>query len=212
MPEISTLFVFVAASVALAVVPGPAVLYIVARSVDQGRPAGLASVLGVGVGGMVHAAFAALGLSALLASSASAFAVVKWLGAAYLILLGLQRIFSRGPEAEGVSIEPKRLSKIFTQGVVVNILNPKTALFFFAFLPQFVNPSAGPVWTQTMILGATLAALGLITDGTYALLSGTLGGWLKRRSESHSFRRGQRYVSGGIYIALGAAAAASGKD
>ncbi len=213
MPDGATFGLFVAAALAFLVVPGPATVYIVARSVDQGRSAGLASVLGIGVGTLGHIAFAVVGISAIVASSATAFSVVKWLGAAYLVYLGVQRILAPDDEeGEASEIEQRRLSRVFSQGVLVNLLNPKTALFFLAFLPQFVNPSAGPVWAQTAILGATLAALGLMTDGAYALLSGTLGGWLRRKSESRRFRRGQRYVSGGIYLALGAAAAASGKD
>lgn len=208
MPDASTFGLFVAAALALLLVPGPAVLYIVARSVDGGRPAGLVSVLGIHAGTMVHIAFAAIGLSAILASSATAFSVVKWLGAAYLVWLGLQRLLARDEETVPLTVEPKRLSRIFSQGLIVNVLNPKTALFFLAFLPQFVDPSRGAVWAQVMVLGAVFVVLGLCTDGVYALLSGTAGGWLQRKSAS--FRRGQRYVSGGVYLALGAATAVSG--
>jgi threonine/homoserine/homoserine lactone efflux protein len=213
MPDASTFALFVAAALALLLVPGPAVLYVVARSVDQGRPAGLASVLGVGIGSLVHVAFAAVGLSALLASSAAAFGVVKWLGAAYLIWLGLQRLLTRGEDAPA-AVEPDHLSRIFLQGVVVNVLNPKTALFLLAFLPQFVDPSRGPVWIQVSVLGLTLASLGLLTDGLYALLGGTAADWLRQRSESVSLRRMRRYVPGGVYIALGVVTmvSGSGKD
>jgi threonine/homoserine/homoserine lactone efflux protein len=210
MPDASTFGLFVAAALALLLVPGPAVLYIVARSVDGGRPAGLVSVLGIHAGTIVHIAFAAIGLSAILASSATAFSVVKWLGAAYLVWLGLQRIFTRKEEAVPLNVEPRRLSRIFSQGLIVNVLNPKTALFFLAFLPQFVDPSRGAAWAQVMVLGAVFVVLGLCTDGAYALLSGTAGGWLRRKSEGAGFRRGQRYVSGGVYLALGAATAVSG--
>lgn len=214
MPDTSTLTVFVAAALAFLLVPGPAVLYIVARSVDQGRAAGFASVLGIGLGGMVHAAFAVVGLSAILASSAAAFAIVKWLGVAYLIWLGIRRLLGSDEEDVPGAGEPDRLSRIFWQGIVVNVLNPKTALFFLAFLPQFVDTSRGPVWTQVLVLGFTLVTLGLCMDGLYALLSGTAGDWLRRKNESSGFRRGKRYVSGGVYLALGTVAAApgSGKD
>ena len=210
MPDASTFGLFVAAALALLLVPGPAVLYIVARSVDGGRPAGLVSVLGIHAGTMVHIAFAAIGLSAILASSATAFSVVKWLGVAYLVWLGLQRIFTRDEETVPPTVEPRRLSRIFSQGLIVNVLNPKTALFFLAFLPQFVDPSRGAAWAQVMVLGAVFVVLGLCTDGAYALLSGTGGSWLRRKGGSASFRRGQRYVSGGVYLALGAATAVSG--
>jgi threonine/homoserine/homoserine lactone efflux protein len=209
MPDATTFGLFVAAALALLLVPGPAVIYVVTRSVDQGRPAGLASVLGVGIGSLVHIAFAAVGLSALLASSAAAFGVVKWLGAAYLIWLGLQRLLTRGEDAPA-AVEPDHLSRIFLQGVVVNVLNPKTALFFLAFLPQFVDPSRGPVWIQVSVLGLTLASLGLLTDGLYALLGGTAADWLRQRSESVSLRRMRRYVPGRVYIALGVVTVVSG--
>jgi threonine/homoserine/homoserine lactone efflux protein len=211
MPDAPTFALFVAAALVMLVVPGPSVLYIVARSVEGGRTSGLISVLGIQTGALVHIAFAALGLSAILASSAVAFSVVKWLGAAYLVWLGLRRIFG-GDEEEDVSVEPERLPRVYLQGVVVNVLNPKTALFFLAFLPQFVDPARGAAWTQVLLLGATFVVLALCSDGLYALLSGTAGGWLRRRMKEASFRRGQRFLSGGVLIALGAAAAVSGKD
>ncbi len=214
MPELSTLLLFAGASLALALVPGPAVLYIVARGVEGGRSAGFASAFGVALGGLVHVALAAVGLSAILASSASAFAVVKWLGVAYLVWLGLSRIFAGDGEAHASpSVEAASPSRIFSQGVIVNILNPKTALIFLAFLPQFVEPGHGAAWSQMMVLGFVFVGVAMCTDAAYALVSGTASEWLRRRSESRSFRRGSRYVSGGIYLALGAAAAfGSGKD
>ena len=210
MPDASTFGLFVAAALALLLVPGPAVLYIVARSMDGGRLAGLVSVIGIYAGTMVHIVFAAIGLSAILASSATAFSVVKWLGAAYLVWLDLQWIFTREEETVPPTVEPKRLSRIFSQGLIVNVLNPKTALFFLAFLPQFVDSSRGAAWAQVMVLGAVFVVLGLCTDGAYAQLSGTAGSWLRRKSGSASFRHGQRYVSGGVYLALGAVTAVSG--
>ena len=215
MPDASTYGLFVVAALALLLVPGPAVVYVVARSVEGGRPAGLVSVLGVEMGTLVHVAFAAAGLSAILASSATAFSVVKWLGVAYLIWLGLQRLLARDESGDALpDVRPEPLARVFGQSVLIQVLNPKVALFFLAFLPQFVDPSRGAAWTQILILGGTLAALGLLTDGLYALLGGTAGDWLKRRNASARFRHAQRYVSGGIYLALGAVAAAtgSGKD
>jgi threonine/homoserine/homoserine lactone efflux protein len=212
VPDASTFALFVAAALVLLVVPGPSVLYIVARSIEGGRTAGFVSVLGVPTVAILHIAFATLGLSAILASSAVAFSVVKWLGAAYLVWLGLRQIFGRDEGDDEVAVGPARLSRVFSQGVLVNTLNPKTALFFLAFLPQFVDPSRGAAWTQILLLGATFVILALCSDGLYALLSGTAGGWLRRKIEGASFRRGQRFISGSILIALGAVAAVSGKD
>jgi threonine/homoserine/homoserine lactone efflux protein len=211
MPDASTFALFVAAALALLLVPGPAVFYVVARSVEGGRITGLVSVLGIELGTLVHVVFAAAGLSAVLASSATAFSVVKWLGAAYLVWLGLQHILAREIDTETPQTGGEtRLPRIFAQSVLVQVLNPKVALFFLAFLPQFVDPSRGAAWTQVMVLGATLAVLGLFTDSLYALLGGTAGSWLKRKSEGKSFRRIGRYVPSGVYIALGAATAVSG--
>jgi threonine/homoserine/homoserine lactone efflux protein len=215
MPEVSTLVFFAGASLALALVPGPAVLYIVARGVEGGRSAGFASALGVALGGLVHVAFAALGLSAVLASSATAFAAVKWLGVAYLVWLGVSRIFfgndvPDSPESVGES----RPARVFSQGVVVNVLNPKTALIFLAFLPQFVDPSLGAAWLQMMFLGLVFVCVAMCTDAAYALASGTASEWLRRGNESRALRRGVRRFSGGAYLALGAVSAfsGSGKD
>ena len=212
MPDASTYALFVAAALALLLVPGPAVVYVVARSVSGGRLTGLVSVLGIELGTLTHVAFAAAGLSAIVASSVVAFSVVKWLGAVYLIWIGLRQIFGRGDgdeETESYGGGESRL-RVFYQSVLVQILNPKVALFFLAFLPQFVDPSRGAAWTQIVVLGATLAFLGLFTDGLYALLGGTAGGWIRKRGGG--LRRAGRYVTGGIYIALGAVAAISGKD
>ena len=208
MPDAATFGLFVAAALALLLVPGPAVFYVVACGVEGGRVAGLVSCLGVEVGILAHAAFAAVGLSAVPASSATAFAVVKWLGATYLIWLGLKRLLGRDEEYTPAAVEPEPLSRLFSQGVIVQVLNPKVALFLLAFLPQFVDSSRGDAWMQILVLGATLAVLGLLTDGLYALLGGTASAALRRRGGR--FRRVQRYFSGGIYLALGAASAASG--
>jgi threonine/homoserine/homoserine lactone efflux protein len=203
MPSLTSLLLFAAASVALLVVPGPSVLYIVTRSVSQGRRAGLISVLGVHVGSVVHVTAAALGLSALLASSATAFMIVKYLGAAYLVWLGVQKLRRResGPVEEA---PPVRGSRLFTQGIVVNVLNPKTAIFFLAFLPQFVNPSRGPVALQIIVLGACFILLGVTSDGGYALLAGTLAGRIRR---TRTARRRLDRASGVVYLGLGATAA-----
>ena len=213
MPDASTFGVFVAAALVLLLLPGPAVFYIVARSIEGGRTSGLVAVLGVQLGTLTHVVFATVGLSAIVASSATAFSVVKWAGAAYLVWLGLQRFLARDEGEAGEELETgqkKRLSSVFTQSVLVQVLNPKVALFFLAFLPQFVDPSQGAAWTQVVVLGTTLAFLGLFTDGLYALLGGTAGEWLRRGGRSARFRRTQRYITGGVYVALGAATAVSG--
>jgi threonine/homoserine/homoserine lactone efflux protein len=212
MPETSTLALFAVAAVTLLLIPGPAVLYIVTRSVDQGRAAGLASVCGVHVGTLLHVAAAALGLSALLVSSATAYDTVRWLGAAYLVWLGVRRLLARDddvPEAAAAGPDARRtgLGRIFAQGVVVNVLNPKTALFFFAFLPQFVDTSRGSVPLQVVVLGAAFVLLGLLSDGAYALLASTGAAWLRRRPK---VARASRLVSGGVLISLGVTTALAG--
>ncbi len=207
MPDASSLTVFILAALALLIVPGPAVLYILARSVDQGRRAGLVSVVGVGLGSMVHVAAAALGLSALLVQSATAFRTVKYLGAAYLIYLGVRRLLGKGDSIVQADGSNRTLRRIFFQGVWVNILNPKTALFFFAFLPQFVEVDAGSVGLQILFLGTLLVVMGVVTDGAYALAAGSLGEWLKKRSRIVT---AQRWFAGGVFISLGLATALSG--
>jgi threonine/homoserine/homoserine lactone efflux protein len=210
MPEASTLALFTLAAITLLVIPGPAVLYVVTRSVDQGRAAGLASVCGVHVGTLVHVAAAALGLSALLVSSATAYHAVRWLGAAYLVWLGVRRLLAHDePSGTAKDRTARRLGlrRIFAQGVVVNVLNPKTALFFFAFLPQFVDTSRGSVPFQVVVFGIAFVLLGLVSDGTYALLASTGAGWLRRRP---GVARASRLVSGGVLISLGVTTALAG--
>ena len=182
--------------------PGPAVLYIVATSVDGGRRNGLLSVAGVHLGSLVHIAAAVAGLSALIVSSAIAFSAVKYVGAAYLVYVGIRKLLGKDEPVEAEERAPRSGRRVFSQGVVVNVLNPKTALFFLAFLPQFVDPDR-PVWTQTIVLGLCWIGLGLLSDGAYALAGGTIGGVLRRR------RKAVRYASGGIFIGLGAVAASS---
>ncbi len=207
MLDTATLTVFMAAALALLLVPGPAVLYIVTRSIDQGRAAGIVSAFGVGIGTLFHVAAAALGLSALLLSSALAFSMVKYLGAAYLVYLGIQKLRERIEPQQVEQPHSATLRQIFSQGVVVNLLNPKLALFFFAFLPQFVNPARGSVALQSLLLGLIFVALGMGSDSLYALLAGTLRHWLRG---SRAFARVQRYFAGGVYILLGITTALSG--
>ena len=200
IPDPDRLAVFVVAALALLVVPGPAVLYIVARSVHEGRRAGLASVLGIHVGTLVHIAAATAGLSALVVSSAVAFTAVKIAGAIYLVALGVWTLFSRRAEPDLVLGGERNLRRAFAQGIVVNVLNPKTALFFLAFLPQFVDPNASHPALQIAFLGLLFAVLGSITDSIWALVAGTAGGVVRR---SRRLLRTQRYVTGSVYIGLG---------
>lgn len=204
MPDPSTLGLFALAALGLLVVPGPAVIYITTRSIDQGLAAGFASVFGIAAGTVVHTAAAALGLSALLASSALAFNVVKLVGAGYLIYLGIRRMLQPETVGDDVRVPRQPLWRIFRQGILVNVLNPKTALFMFAFLPQFVDPARGSVQLQVVFLGALLATLGVLSDGAYALVASRFGRWLRT---SPRFARVQRYVSGGILVGLGVSAA-----
>jgi threonine/homoserine/homoserine lactone efflux protein len=210
-PSHSQLLFFVSAAVVLLAIPGPAVLYIVGRSIGQGRNAGFVSALGIGVGTLVHTVAAAVGLSALLVSSATAFSVVKYLGAAYLVFLGIQRL--RSKESLAAAADPATphasLTRVFTQGVVVNILNPKTALFFFAFIPQFIDPARGHVATQIASLGVLFACMGTTSDSIWAFFSSSVAGWL--RGNPH-WMRNERYVSGGILISLGLATAFAGSS
>jgi threonine/homoserine/homoserine lactone efflux protein len=205
VPDAATLAVFCAATLALLVVPGPAVLYVVTQSVDHGRRAGLVSVLGVSAGGLVHVAAAALGLSSLLLSSAIAFEVVKYAGAAYLIFLGVRRLLGTGEDAEAARFD-RSSRDLFRRGVLVQILNPKTAVFFFAFLPQFVDADGAPVALQLLFLGGLFLVLALISDGAYAVAAGTLADRLRG---SGAFKGTQRWVSGTVLVGLGALAARS---
>jgi threonine/homoserine/homoserine lactone efflux protein len=206
MPTASTLALFVLAAAALAVVPGPAVAYIVTQSIDQGRRAGLVSALGVATGGLVHVAAATVGLSALIASSARLFTAVKLVGAAYLIAVGIRRILSRDGDGDDPRSVRAPLRRVYRQGVIVNVLNPKTALFFLAFLPQFVDPDRGPVWVQVAGLGTLFVLVAVLSDMTYALVSDALAGKIRRTGAA---ARARRYVTGGIFVALGVTAAAA---
>ena len=207
MIEFSQLYFFLGASLALLLVPGPAVLYITARSANQGRLAGLVSVLAIETANFLQAVAATLGLSAILLSSALAFDVVKYLGAAYLIYLGVRKLLL---PAEGIlkgDVKAESLARIYWQGFAINLLNPKTALFFFAFLPQFVDSTKGNVTTQTLLLGAIFVGLALITDSLYALLASSLA---ERMRGSQHFQKGQRYFAGLVYVGLGITTALTG--
>ena len=208
MPSPEVFAAFAAASLALLIVPGPSVLYIVTRSMHQGRAAGLVSVLGIHTGSIVHVAAAAFGLSAILASSAVSYGVVKYAGAAYLIWLGIRTIRRRGEERSEVGGREHSLARIYAQGVVVNVLNPKTALFFLAFLPQFVDVSKGSVQLQAVILGATFILLGFLSDGAYAMVSARVSNAIRGRRRTGAARR---WLPGLTLIGLGLVSAVTGR-
>jgi threonine/homoserine/homoserine lactone efflux protein len=211
LPTHSQLLFFVTTAAILLAIPGPAVLYIVGRSIGQSRNAGLVSALGIGVGTLIHTAAAAVGLSALLVSSATAFSIVKYLGAAYLVYLGVQRLRNKESIAAASDTSAPRvtLTRVFSQGIVVNVLNPKTALFFFAFLPQFIDPARGHAAAQILSLGVLFAAMGTTSDSLWALFCGSVAGWLRYNQR---WMRNERYVSGSILILLGVATAFAGSS
>ncbi|NIR53039.1 LysE family translocator [candidate division KSB1 bacterium] len=207
MIEESKLLLFLTAAIILLITPGPAVLYIITRSVDRGPLAGIVSGLGLSAGSLIHLAATVLGVSALLLASTIAFNVVKYLGAAYLIYLGISRLLERN-KSDSTHLNPQtNLKSVFYQGITVNVLNPKAALFFFAFLPQFVDPSRGAVTVQILTLGMIFILLGMMSDSLYALLAGTLGKWLKGNAR---FLQAQRFFAGWVYIALGLATVLTG--
>jgi threonine/homoserine/homoserine lactone efflux protein len=201
MPDLATLSLFCAATLALLLVPGPAVLFIVSRSVTQGRAAGLVSVLGVHTGSLVHVIAAALGISALLAASATAFTMVKWAGVAYLVWLGARKLLQKGPAEEPADEPVRSMRRLFWEGVVVNVLNPKTAIFFLAFLPQFTDRSVGPIGPQILLFGLIWIVLGMTSDGAYAMTSSALAGRVRRSPRA---RRRLDVGSGLVYLGLAA--------
>ena len=205
MPDPSTLLLFAGAALALIVIPGPAVLYILAQSVEHGRRAGVVSALGVATGGLVHIGAAAIGISALVVSSAVAFSVVKYAGAAYLLYLGIRRLLDRREGGTEVAVDEPGAALIFRRGVIVNILNPKTALFFLAFLPQFVQAGDGPVLAQILVLGGVFVLLALLSDSLYALAGGALA--TRIRLSARRARAAGRYAGAAVYLGLGTATA-----
>jgi len=214
VPDPSTLIPFVIASAILVLIPGPAVLYIVSTGIGRGRRMALASMLGIETGALFHVAAAAVGLSAVVASSVVAYSVVKYAGAAYLIYLGIKTLRDRG-ESNPLRIPGATSARgAFKRGVIVNILNPKLALFFLAFLPQFVVPARGSVPSpsvsgQLVFLGLLFISVAIVIDGVYAMTSGMIGNLLNR---SERFARVQNRLAGATYIALGATAAVTGSN
>ncbi len=203
MPDLNSLISFAVASVALLVIPGPAVIYIVNRSVADGRQIGLAAVVGLELGTFMHVLAATVGLSAILATSENAFNVVKYLGASYLILIGL-RTLTRKPEAISTSASSMTQSQAFRQGFIINTLNPKIALFFLSFLPQFIDPNISSNARQSLILGSVFVLCGFVIDGIYALTASSLREVLVKGKALPFI---QQYVAGVVFVLLGVAAA-----
>jgi threonine/homoserine/homoserine lactone efflux protein len=195
------LLIFLSAALLLAVAPGPGMLYVLARSLGGGRREGLLSALGTFFGGMVHVFAAAAGVSIILARSAVAFAAVKYLGAAYLLFLGIRmNIDARKKEDEVFLAEVSRSRNPFWQGVMTEVLNPKTALFFLSFIPQFVDRGHGHVFIQFVLLGTFSVTLNTVADIVVTFLAGPLG---QRIRGSERFRRRQRTLTGAVMISLG---------
>jgi len=204
VPSLSTYAVFLATGMALLLVPGPAVLYVVTRSIEMGRAGGLASVAGITTATVAHVTLAAVGLSSLLLASRPAFDAVRYVGAAYLLLLGVRRLLGLGLEEAEEEQMPRTRRRAYAQGVVVNLTNPKTIVFVFAFLPQFVDPHAHHAWVQVLVLGLSFACLGCLSDSAYALAAGTVADRLRG---SRRLARVQRWFGGGVLVGLGILAA-----
>jgi len=202
MPSIESLLAFGIASLALLVIPGPAVLYIINRSVADGRNVALAAVAGLEIGNFMHVIAATVGLSAIIATSAAAFSAVKWIGAGYLIYIGIRTLATKVQAVNQLN-DPMSRRRAFTQGIVVNTFNPKVALFFLSFLPQFIDADRGSAALQSLVLGSTFVVLGCISDSLFAILASALRGTLLR---GKSLPFVQRYVAGSVFIALGAIA------
>ena len=203
LPPWSLLAAFITASLLLAVTPGPGVLYIVTRSLAQGRRAGLASVAGIALGNLGNAIGAAFGLAALFAVSSAAFTVVKYAGAAYLVYLGIKVLRAPPVPRSSVAQEAGGSPRVFRDGLVVALLNPKTTLFFAAFLPQFMSANAAPI-VQGVTLGLLFVAIAAVTDSIYAIAAGSIGSQLTRAAPMRSLGR---YISGTTFIGLGVFAA-----
>jgi len=203
VPDAGSIITFAIASVTLLLIPGPAVIYVLNRSVADGREVGLSAVAGLELGNLVHAIAASAGLSAVLATSATAFNTVKWLGAGYLVFVGVRTLLTRtsAVATESTSVSRRRT---FVQGIVVNTLNPKVALFFLSYLPQFIDPDKGAAWSQALVLGITFVLIGCVTDGLYALTASALRDKLL---SGRTLPFVQRYVAGTVFIGLGVVAA-----
>jgi threonine/homoserine/homoserine lactone efflux protein len=208
LPDSSSMILFLLATVTLNLTPGPDMLYVIANSVSGGRKAGVLSALGVGTGCIVHTVAAALGLSALLMSSSILYDIFRFVGAAYLIFMGIRSLSSKAALARSTQRARVPLARSFRQGVATNVLNPKVAMFFLAFLPQFVDPTRGSAVWQFILLGTIFNASGTVVNTVVALVSGQLGSFLGKRPV---LSRAQQWFTGGVFVALGARIALAGR-
>lgn len=207
MIPVDSLLAFVVTSVVIIVIPGPSVLFVIGRSLSLGRRAGVLSVVGNALGTVPAVVAVAFGVGAIVASSVIAFTVIKIVGAAYLVWLGVQAIRHRHDHSAEVAREPASAWKLLRQGIIVGATNPKTIAFFVAVLPQFVSPSAGPVWAQLLLLGLIFQMLALICDSVWALAAGTARAWFARSPRRMSTLSG---TGGVMMIGLGGTLALSG--
>ena len=207
MPSVQSLGLFMAAALALNVTPGPDMLYVAARSTGEGRRAGMVSALGIGAGTLVHIAALALGLSALLAAVPMLYDAVRWCGAAYLVWLGVRALRAKPRMTNDAPVTPAPLATVFRQGVVTNVLNPKVALFFLAFLPQFVDPARGSAAAQIVALGLLFDVQGTLVNVLVAAAASRVGGALRRGRAARTLQR----ITGGVFVLLGARLALAGR-
>ncbi len=201
MIDIQLFFLFLIASLILLLTPGPSVLYILSRSIEQGKKAGFISILGIGVGNIIHVIAATLGLSLIIMKSIFLFNVIKAIGAAYLVYLGIKAFRQKTDFNFGnTNLDEVNLKNIFIDGVIVNVFNPKTAMFFLAFIPQFLNVGYGRITLQTLFYGLSYSILALLTDAIYVLLSAKVRDAIRK---SIKFRLYQKYIIGSVYLILG---------
>ncbi|GCE07223.1 LysE family translocator [Dictyobacter aurantiacus] len=200
MISLAVLPLFLMAAWALNIAPGPDMLYVIARSAGQGQRAGFVSALGIAVGSLIQTCIVALGLASILAAVPLAYNLVKFVGAAYLVYLGVRTLLSRQHSLIAPQVERMGLWRVFAQGVITNVLNPKVALFFLAFLPQFTSPAHGSVPLQIIILGTIFNISGTVVNFIVALFASVLGRWLKGHARASKMLN---WLTGGIFIGLG---------
>jgi len=198
--DFSHLYLFITSAVVLLLIPGPAVLFIAAHSIERGPKFGVASAGGIAVGSALHLCAIILGISAIITSSATAFTSVKYFGAFYLIGMGVYKLFEKSKSVTRRKMKSTNIKRIFLQGIFIQLLNPKVALFFISFLPQFVRPERGPVTLQIALLGSMFIGLGFLSDSMYAVLAGNFGHSLETDLKKSHMRK---YFSAFIYICLG---------